>query len=82
MFTVYLLRGASGRHYLGQTRDLSARLKQHAAGHTHTTRRLGGAVELVAFREFATRNEAVAVERRLKAWKNPAKAADYLRSRL
>jgi len=78
-YTVYLLRGASGRHYIGQTSDLAARLAQHSAGHTHTTKRLGGAVELIASRPFASRAEAVAAERMLKTWKSPLKAIDYLR---
>ncbi len=78
MFTVYILRGASGRHYIGQTNDLPARLAQHRAGHTHTTRRLGGDLVLVAHRQFATRAEALQVERMLKSWKSPAKAIAYL----
>ena len=79
MFTVYLLRGANGRHYLGQTTDLDARLAQHRRGHTYTTRRLGGELTLVAHRAFPSRSEAVRVERLLKNWKNPVKAAEYLR---
>ena len=79
-FTVYLLRGASGRHYIGQTSDLPTRLSQHRAGHTHTTKRLGGGIELVASRSFGSRTEALAVERMLKAWKSPMKAMAYLRS--
>lgn len=78
MFTVYVLRGASGRHYIGQTNDLAVRLAQHRAGQTHTTRRLGGALELVANREFPTREEALQAERMLKRWKNPAKAMAFL----
>ncbi|RXK56298.1 GIY-YIG nuclease family protein [Oleiharenicola lentus] len=78
VYTVYVLRGASGRHYIGQTSDLSARLAQHRAGHTHTTKRMGGTIELIASREFASRTQAVAVERMLKAWKNPLKAIAYL----
>jgi putative endonuclease len=79
VYTVYVLRGASGRHYIGQTSDLDLRLAQHRAGHTHTTKRLGGGIELIASRQFASRNEAVATERMLKAWKNPLKAIAYLR---
>ncbi|HEY8995921.1 MAG TPA: GIY-YIG nuclease family protein [Lacunisphaera sp.] len=77
-YTVYVLRGASGRHYIGQTSDIAARLAQHRAGHTQTTKRLGGAIELIASRTFASRAEAVAAERMLKAWKNPLKAIAYL----
>jgi putative endonuclease len=77
--SVYILRGANGRHYIGQSNDLAARLAQHRNGHTHTTRRLGGSLVLVASREFATRADAVRVERQLKSWKNPAKAIAYLK---
>ncbi|HVZ63209.1 MAG TPA: GIY-YIG nuclease family protein [Lacunisphaera sp.] len=78
-FIVYILRGDSGRHYIGQTSDLAARLTQHRGGHTHTTQRLGGDLELIAYRALNTREEALAVERMLKAWKRPRKAIDYLR---
>ncbi|HWA27022.1 MAG TPA: GIY-YIG nuclease family protein [Lacunisphaera sp.] len=80
MFHVYILRGASGRHYIGQTSDLPARLAQHLGGHTHTTRRLGGNVQLLASRAFATRAEAANAERMLKSWKNPAKALAWLQA--
>ena len=81
MFTVYILKGASGRHYIGMTSDLAARFKQHCEGHTHTTRRLGGDPQIVASREFSTRAEAATLERLLKSWKKPAKAVAFLASR-
>ncbi len=77
-FTVYLLAGASGRHYIGMTNDLNVRFEQHCRGHTYTTKRLGGDLRVVAHREFETREAAAEVERRLKSWKNPAKARTYL----
>ena len=80
MYHVYLLRGSSGRHYIGQTSDLTARLKQHRSGQTHTTKRLGETLELVASRQFPSREEAMQAERMLKAWKNPRKAFEYLRN--
>ena len=79
MYHVYILRGDSGRHYIGQTSDLAARLNQHRNGQTYTTKRLGGSLELVASRELPTREEALALERMLKNWKNPKKAVDFLR---
>lgn len=75
---VYILRGASGRHYIGQTSDLDARLAQHRSGHTHTTARLGGEIELVAAKSFESRAHALAEEKRLKSWKNPTKVIAYL----
>lgn len=78
MFTVYIPRGTSGRHYIGQTNDLAARLQQHRMGQTYTTRRLGAELTLVAHRAFNTRGEALQVERLLKGWKSPRKAIEYL----
>ena len=70
MAWVYILKG-SKRHYLGSTVDLDARIAQHRRGHTHTTKRLGETLELVASKEFETLNEARSVERMLRAKKNP-----------
>ena len=78
VYHVYLLRGSSGRHYLGQTADLAARLIQHRSGQTHTTKRLGENLELVASKHYSTRAEAIAIERMLKSWKSPRKAAEFL----
>jgi len=77
---VYMLRGGSGRHYIGMTADLANRIEQHRNGHTHTTRRLGGNLQLVACRAYGTREEATVMEKKLKAWKNPAKAQAFLSS--
>jgi predicted GIY-YIG superfamily endonuclease len=41
MVWVYILQGATGRHYIGATVDLDARFAQHLRGHTVTTKRLG-----------------------------------------
>ena len=71
MAWVYILRGASGRHYVGSTVDLDARFRQHLRGHTHTTKRLGGDLEIVAKKECGTLQEAREIERALKAKKNP-----------
>ena len=57
MAWVYVLKGLNGRHYIGSTVDLEARLKQHERGHTHSTKCLGGALQIVARREYATLKE-------------------------
>jgi putative endonuclease len=75
---VYVLRGSAGRHYVGQTNDLEARLRQHRSGQTYTTARLGETIELVAAREYPDRLAALKEEKRLKAWKNPAKVIAWL----
>ena len=71
MAWVYILRGSNGRHYIGSAVDLDARLAQHVRGHTHTTKRLGESIEIVASKEIATLSEARSIERALKAKKNP-----------
>jgi predicted GIY-YIG superfamily endonuclease len=75
---VYILKGSSGRHYIGSAVDLQARLAQHKRGHTHTTRRLGENVEIVARKKVATLDEARRIERKLKAKKNPRLAIHHL----
>ena len=72
----YILKG-SQRYYIGSTTDLKARLAQHQRGHTHTTKRLGEKLEIVASKEFSLLKEAREMERRLKRKKNP-RLAIYL----
>ncbi len=81
MAWVYLLRGSSGRHYLGSTTDLERRLAQHRQGQTYTTRRLGEELELIAWAEAGTLAEARALERALKRKKNPQLALFLLNQR-
>src|SRR5438046_8672087 len=75
---IYILKGSSGRHYIGSAVDLDARLAQHRRGHTHTTKRLGENLDLVASKEVATLAEARKIERTLKAKKNPRLAIQAL----
>jgi len=78
MAWVYILRGCSNRHYIGSAVDLDARLAQHRRGHTHTTKRLGEKLELVASKHVETLDEARRTERMLEAKKNPQLAIYYL----
>jgi predicted GIY-YIG superfamily endonuclease len=78
MAWVYILRGSSGRHYIGSAIDLDARFAQHLRGHTATTKRLGGKLEIVAKKEVATLGEARKMERDLKQKKNPKLAIYHL----
>jgi len=75
---IYILKGSSGRHYIGSTIDLPARLAQHKRGHTHTTRRLGENVHVVASKEVPTLAEARRMEKALKAKKNPRLVIHHL----
>ncbi|MCE9506829.1 MAG: GIY-YIG nuclease family protein [Alphaproteobacteria bacterium] len=76
---VYILRGSTGRHYIGSTNDLNRRFEQHQRGHTHTTIRLGDNLVIVASKEFASLEKTRAIERILKAKKNPRLAIYHLR---
>jgi putative endonuclease len=78
MAWVYMLRGGSGRYYIGSTTDLQRRMEEHQRGHTHTTRRLGGHLEIVARLEVASLKEAREWERALKRKKNPQYARSLL----
>ena len=80
MAWVYILRGASGRHYIGSTENLARRLDEHRRGSNHTTRRLGRDIELVASREVGSINTARALEQQLKRKKNPHVAIFLLQS--
>ena len=75
---VYILRGSTGRHYIGSTIDLDARFAQHLRGHTATTKRLGGELKIVAKKEVATLKGAGEIERFLKSKKNPKLAIFHL----
>jgi hypothetical protein len=46
--------------------------------HTHTTKRLGERIEIVASKNVATLKEARTIERALKAKKNPPVAIYHL----
>jgi predicted GIY-YIG superfamily endonuclease len=80
MAWVYILRGASERHYFGATDHLNQRISEHQRGSNHTTRRFGGPIRLLASREVASMEEARALEKLLKKMKNPAKAIRFLNS--
>ena len=78
---VYILRGSSGRHYIGSTTELTRRLEEHQRGHTHTTKRLGETLEVAASLELPDLAEARSLERELKRKKNPQLALYLLRQR-
>jgi putative endonuclease len=80
MAWVYILRGSSGRHYIGSTDDLDRRMSEHRHGGTHTTQRLGSELQLIASKEVCSIIEARRLERTLKKKKNPTLAI-YMLSR-
>jgi len=64
-FTVYVLRNAEGRIYVGQTADLERRLTQHNDGDSHWVGSRGP-WELVVSEHYPTRADAMRRERALK----------------
>ena len=68
MAFTYLLECSDGTYYAGSTRDLDARLMQHASGRggAYTSKRLP--VRLVWLGEFERVDEAYAFEKRLQGW--------------
>jgi putative endonuclease len=79
MAWVYILRGASGRHYIGSTDNLDRRLREHERGSNHTTHRFSK-VELVAAKQLSSMTKARSLEIELKKKKNPQLAIFALNS--
>jgi predicted GIY-YIG superfamily endonuclease len=74
-FYAYLLRCADRSYYAGHTDDLERRMAEHLIGQAagYTARRLP--VVLVWSADFATRDEALAAELRVKGWSRAKKEA-------
>jgi putative endonuclease len=69
-FTVYILRSEStGRYYVGQTKDLEARLAYHNANYSKALKNRGP-WQLAYTESFDTRSEAMRRERHIKAQKD------------
>ena len=72
---VYMLRCGDSSFYVGHTDDLEVRIAAHAAGEGCDFTRQRQPVELVWSEQFATRDEALAMERKLKGWGRAKKQA-------
>ena len=73
MYSCYVLESiTSGRLYIGLTNDVSDRLRRHNEGINLSTRNRWPWI-MIFQKDFNTRTEAVALEKKLKAFKNPAK---------
>jgi predicted GIY-YIG superfamily endonuclease len=74
-FSVYMLSCSDDSFYVGHTDDLERRYAQHQsgelAGYTSTRR----PVKLVWSQEFASREEALRSELRIKSWSRAKKQA-------
>ena len=78
MYYCYVLQSeTSGRLYIGQTEDVESRQNRHNLGMNISTRR-ERPWTLLFKKEFATRSEAVGLERKLKAFKNPQKVKGWI----
>ncbi|MCL5020232.1 MAG: GIY-YIG nuclease family protein [Bacteroidetes bacterium] len=72
-FFVYVLRSLTReRYYVGQTDDLSDRLRRHNGGRVKSTKAYRP-WSIVYFEKYETRAEAVRRERELKGFKGTAK---------
>ncbi len=75
-FYVYILRCADDSYYTGHADDIEARMHLHITGaikSCYTASRLP--VELVFQQTFATREEALSAELRIKGWSRAKKEA-------
>jgi predicted GIY-YIG superfamily endonuclease len=74
-FYVYMLRCGDGSLYLGHTDDLETRMEHHDIGDfsEYTARRRP--LTLVWSHEVPTRDDAFALERKLKKWSRAKKEA-------
>lgn len=74
-FYTYLLRCSDVSYYVGHTDDLDLRMAQHQSGALggYTAKRLP--VVLVWSDNFPTRDQAFAMERKLKGWSRAKKEA-------
>ena len=76
MYYTYILESISnGRLYIGQTKDLEARVERHNRNMNKSTKNRGP-WKLLYNTSFKTRAEAVALERKLKGFKNPKKVKE------
>ncbi len=77
-FSVYVLRSAEGRMYIGYSQDVEKRIRQHnAAGNRGWTKRFSGWKEIYR-EEFRTRKQAMRRERELKKIRGTKKYRDMV----
>tara|TARA_B100001179_G_C18588970_1_gene403717 strand:- start:1000 stop:1758 length:759 start_codon:yes stop_codon:yes gene_type:complete len=74
-FFVYILRCADGSYYTGHTDNLEIRIAEHQAGRGGEWTKTRLPVEHVWSQDFATREEALVSERRIKGWSRAKKEA-------
>ncbi len=77
MYTVYILRTDQNTLYIGQTKNLETRLKQHSSHKSASAKylRLFKSFQLVYTEDYTTRSEAMKREIELKSWPKARKEA-------
>lgn len=78
MFYVYVLRDGKGRLYIGYTKDLKERIKQHNSGKTWTTARMSD-IELIFYEAFKSKLDAMRREKYLKTSKGKSSLQQIIR---
>ncbi len=76
-YTYILLSESSGKLYIGQTNDLDDRIRRHNLNLNKATKNRGP-WKLLYSQAFDSRSEAIQLERKLKAFKNPNKVLDWI----
>jgi putative endonuclease len=74
-FWTYILHCNGGKFYVGHTDELERRIAQHESGSIPGFTRDHLPVKLVWSGECSTRDEAKAMEKRIKGWSRPKKLA-------
>ena len=74
-FFAYMLHCADDSYYVGHTDDLEKRVLEHGEGGKCAYTEARRPLRLVWSQEFATRDEALAAELRIKNWSRAKKAA-------
>ena len=74
-FSTYILRCADNSYYTGHTDELERRLAQHQSGAIRGYTFKRRPVELVWSEQFATREEALTAEVKIKGWSRVKKEA-------
>ncbi len=77
-YFIYIIRSASGLHYIGQTNNLTDRVLWHNHNRNKYTKGKGPWVLVISY-EVKTRSEAIHLESHLKKLKNPLKAIEHLK---
>ena len=72
---LYILRLKSGSLYIGATKDLERRYKEHCAGNACRTPRINPPIELVYSEETPTFSDARKREVQIKKWSRAKKEA-------